>query len=270
MRSINRFSVCGTPLFLASLGLLVINDIYLKTHFPGWLSGKLSDFTGLVVLPLLLFSIFPRHVLSAAFGVALLFIWWKAPYSTGFIDLANKAGIGFSRVVDYTDLLALLMIPVAARFFRLHRTADKAITSGRTIVVIPGVVISCLAVAGTTLTPYTRAFLIQGARQETVLTEAGVEEILATLADSPDFSCSNRSSTTEDQVRICNIDGIWFTYKILEGRVSFVVENSLPLFGKGKRVMRNTDQLVEEIKRAFGEAVEGLEYVEPLVDRVHQ
>jgi len=42
------------PLALASVGLLLLNDHVLKLHWPGVLTGKLSDVVGLVFFPLLL------------------------------------------------------------------------------------------------------------------------------------------------------------------------------------------------------------------------
>jgi hypothetical protein len=42
------------PLALTSVFLLVLNDHLLKPHWGGWLTGKLSDFAGLVFFPLLL------------------------------------------------------------------------------------------------------------------------------------------------------------------------------------------------------------------------
>ena len=61
-RSKSRFSVCAEPVFVVSLLLLIANDFYLKYAFPGWLTGKLSDFTGLIVFSLLLFSLWPTRV----------------------------------------------------------------------------------------------------------------------------------------------------------------------------------------------------------------
>ena len=42
------------PGVLASIGVCVVNDHVLKAAAPGWLTGKLSDVTGLVFFPLLL------------------------------------------------------------------------------------------------------------------------------------------------------------------------------------------------------------------------
>ena len=39
---------------LIGLGLLALNDHFLKTAWPGWFSGKLSDFAGMMFFPFLL------------------------------------------------------------------------------------------------------------------------------------------------------------------------------------------------------------------------
>ena len=42
------------PVALASIAVLLINDHVLKSRYPGWITGKLSDIAGLVFFPLLL------------------------------------------------------------------------------------------------------------------------------------------------------------------------------------------------------------------------
>jgi hypothetical protein len=44
------------PLPLAALALLLLNDHVLKASHPGWLSGKLSDVAGLILLPFMLLA----------------------------------------------------------------------------------------------------------------------------------------------------------------------------------------------------------------------
>src|SRR5262245_49551402 len=67
------------PLWVFSLGVLLLNDHYLKGSgvLPGWLTGKLSDFAGLVVAPVLLAALFRvktrRGVAIAAAAVGLGF-----------------------------------------------------------------------------------------------------------------------------------------------------------------------------------------------------
>lgn len=45
------------PAALAALAVLVVNDHVLKARFPGFVTGKLSDFAGLVFFPLLLVAL---------------------------------------------------------------------------------------------------------------------------------------------------------------------------------------------------------------------
>jgi hypothetical protein len=44
------------PVPLAAFAVLVVNDHVLKVNHPGWLSGKLSDFAVMVLLPFLLLA----------------------------------------------------------------------------------------------------------------------------------------------------------------------------------------------------------------------
>ena len=39
------------PVALAAIAVLVVNDHVLKSAYPGWLTGKLSDIAGLVFFP---------------------------------------------------------------------------------------------------------------------------------------------------------------------------------------------------------------------------
>src|SRR3990170_5839611 len=47
-------SALGHPLTLACIGLLLVNDHFLKRLYPSTLTGKLSDFAGLFFFPFLL------------------------------------------------------------------------------------------------------------------------------------------------------------------------------------------------------------------------
>ena len=46
--------VLASPVFVLALVVLVLNDHVFKQAWPGLVTGKLSDFAGLVVAPLLL------------------------------------------------------------------------------------------------------------------------------------------------------------------------------------------------------------------------
>src|SRR5882757_8978914 len=96
-------------IFIPGLLLLALNDHYLKNHYPNWLTGKLSDFTGLLIFPMFLAFLFPqqakspsselrsslllgRNLRSARLSLitGLFFIFWKSPSSTQLIAFYNR------------------------------------------------------------------------------------------------------------------------------------------------------------------------------------
>ena len=100
-------------IFLFALMVLVLNDHFWKATYANGLTGKLSDFAGLILLPLCLAYVFPRLKERAVLGSALFFLFWKTPLATPFIEWYNLiAPIPISRVVDYTDYIALLILPL--------------------------------------------------------------------------------------------------------------------------------------------------------------
>ncbi|HEU4902222.1 MAG TPA: hypothetical protein VFT06_05495 [Flavisolibacter sp.] len=104
------------PLFPISLFVLLANDLCWKSAYPNWLTGKLSDVAGLVVLPVFLTVFFPDHKKNTLLLCALFFIWWKSPLSEPVIHFFNnRLSIPVCRVVDYTDLIALGVLPLAGR-----------------------------------------------------------------------------------------------------------------------------------------------------------
>jgi hypothetical protein len=65
----------GSPAFWVALAVLALNDHYLEGAglVPGWLTGKLSDFAGLVVAPLGACAMLgARRVLTRVGGFALV------------------------------------------------------------------------------------------------------------------------------------------------------------------------------------------------------
>jgi hypothetical protein len=102
------------PLFLAALFVLLANDHYWKYEYGNWLTGKLSDFAGLVVLPIFLLAFFPTRRTAVVIGSGLFFMWWKSPLPEPFIVWMNEGwGLPVQRVIDWWDLLALSVLPVS-------------------------------------------------------------------------------------------------------------------------------------------------------------
>jgi hypothetical protein len=100
--------------FLLALALLLLNDFFLKTQYGNWWTGKLSDFAGVFAFAWFWLAILPRYQRALLLLIGLLFIFWKSPLSQPLIDGWNQFGfLPVSRVVDYTDLMALAMLPLA-------------------------------------------------------------------------------------------------------------------------------------------------------------
>ncbi|ASK32834.1 hypothetical protein CEY12_19530 [Chryseobacterium sp. T16E-39] len=99
--------------FVVCLFILFLNDHFFKYEFSNFLTGKLSDIVGIIILPLLLTYIFPKLKVHSLWVSALLFLFWKSSYSEGFINLYNQyALIPITRVIDYSDLVVFLLLPI--------------------------------------------------------------------------------------------------------------------------------------------------------------
>ena len=100
--------------FIIGLIILLLNDFIFKTTFGNWFTGKLSDFAGLFIFPLFWVTIFPKHKNKIFFLTAIIFMYWKSSYSNGLISLWNSIGIwNINRTVDYSDIIALTILPLA-------------------------------------------------------------------------------------------------------------------------------------------------------------
>lgn len=106
--------------FILGLVILLLNDFCLKNHYGNWLTGKLSDFAGLFIFPLFWTILFPKLKDKIYFITAIIFIYWKTVYSELLIDIINQFSIiNLNRVVDLTDLLALLILPLSYSYHQI-------------------------------------------------------------------------------------------------------------------------------------------------------
>jgi hypothetical protein len=67
-------SLAAHPVTLAALAVLIVNDHWAKARWPGLLTGKLSDFAGLVLMPVVLVAtieLVARRPLGARFALAV-------------------------------------------------------------------------------------------------------------------------------------------------------------------------------------------------------
>lgn len=139
----NKFLLCNV-IFILSLIILFLNDHFLKLHFHNWFTGKLSDVVGIFLLPFLLTFLFPKLRQNSVYFTALFFIFWKSPYSGKLIEMYNVISpISIHRVVDYTDLLALIYLAIPYYFIK-NQNRFKSIEINKlspVFVIVPSILV---------------------------------------------------------------------------------------------------------------------------------
>ena len=138
-------------LFLASILLLLINDLYLKYKYHNCLTGKLSDFVGLFAFPYFFSSFFPKKIKPIYILSGILFVFWKSEFSQPIFNFANSNGIGINRTVDYSDLIALFILPISYIYWNLE---SKLLIEPKKILKPIIIGISCFSFIATTLPRY--------------------------------------------------------------------------------------------------------------------
>jgi hypothetical protein len=121
--------------FGLALAVLVINDWVLKPAVSNWLTGKISDVAGLAAFAMFWAAVFPRQRRAAFVITAAAFAAWKSPLADAPLRAWNELGRWpLARVVDYSDLLALVVLPLAYRALshneRRHEAGHDTVASG--------------------------------------------------------------------------------------------------------------------------------------------
>jgi hypothetical protein len=127
----------ASPLSLAAIALLLINDHLLKHLWPSFLTGKLSDFAGLyfapfVVLALIYASAFgrvhtkPSRIAFIAYlAIATCFAMLKISDATAapLLAMASRFGFPVRITSDPSDLAALFILPLSYANWRERLSA---------------------------------------------------------------------------------------------------------------------------------------------------
>jgi hypothetical protein len=135
------------PLPLAAVALMAVNDRFLKPHFGNAITGKLSDIAICFFLPLFTSAVLglawrrhPRVRVLAGAGIAAFVytaqeIWPR--FRNLFLEWNRVVGkpLGlhhFALTDDWSDLWALLMVPLAVAYgWRRLRGASASIATSR-------------------------------------------------------------------------------------------------------------------------------------------
>ncbi|MDR2209260.1 MAG: hypothetical protein LBE22_09860 [Azoarcus sp.] len=264
--------------FLLALLTLLINDWWLKSVYPNVITGKLSDFAGIAVLFLLLGALFPRRLLAVTLGITAVFLWWKSPLSALFIQTANDLlPYKISRTVDYTDLMALCVMPLCNRVLADSKRYALPWYMTRRFVAAPILGISLLGIMGTSFVPSHHQYSIRPTNPDTVLDWSTVAVAIKEVAEKHGFAKADRygrsnwlTCENEPNPDTCSrykdkSENISMIYSFHEPNiVSFKIvgSNSSLFFSEG--VTKKMKALRNALKNAFAERFPGLEYVEPL------
>jgi len=191
-----RLDLLTTPAFLAGLALLLLNDWIWKAEYGNWLTGKISDFAGLFVFLIFWTTILPKHKRLIFTLVAAFFVFWKSPFSQFLIDGWNSLGMWpIGRVVDYSDLLALSVLPLAFKF--CNRTPSASLLKINPVLPLA---ISVFAFAATSradvIVVYDKPYLLEMSKNDF---EKGLQKLAE--EDLPNFY-SGFSNSNPDTVTI--------------------------------------------------------------------
>lgn len=175
--------------FSLSLVLLIANDLYLKYAYPGWLSGKLSDVSGIFLLVYFLFGMFPKVKWLSTVLVVLSFVFWKSPFSQSLIETINiVTAVNIGRVVDYSDFLAFAVIPFAW-IIELRNSYSKFPNFPRRIAALPVALISVAALTGTSVLMPFGEYSIRNSDLEHRVDESAIIAAIARVADRYELEC---------------------------------------------------------------------------------
>jgi hypothetical protein len=200
------------PVFLTTLALLIANDWLFKPLFHNALTGKLSDFAGLFAFAFFWSVAAGRRIATVHALVAIVFAIWKSPLSQPAIDTWNAmnwndwAPMAIARVIDPSDLLALLVLPwswrLASRMLAAMPTGERGCAPAHS----PRDRIVKCAIAGIALVAFTATSKAPAGFpiEADYLTAYSIERIVQIIASGSD----ERVSAFREQMTIrIEVDG---------------------------------------------------------------
>lgn len=122
MKKEYQFELLCQKYFIIGLILLIANDFIFKFHFHNQLTGKISDYAGLFIFPYFCSVFFKKYTKWIYIFTGIGFMFWKSPYSEPFIEMWNdNMYFKTRRIVDYTDLLALIILPISYKYLKIKQ-----------------------------------------------------------------------------------------------------------------------------------------------------
>lgn len=250
--------------FLASLVVLLMNDFWLKASYPGLVTGKLSDFAGVALVGLLLLALNSTHPARTMTVVAVTFAWWKSPLSQWIIDAFNvNSPLTIGRVVDYTDLVAVAVLPAVAIVARRPLAFQIPGETIRRILVVPVAALTILGVMATSLVQTRQDYQVRQPDPTTHLNRDEIVQALARIAENHGLKCQDCTETSSRALYDGNGTTLeyWF---IDDNSIAFRVRAYPNGLFFGMSGLEKADRLRSSLKAELGSRYKGLEYVELL------
>jgi hypothetical protein len=248
--------------FLIALALLLLNDFWLKSQFPGYVTGKLSDFAGIAMIALPCLAAFPRRARTIYAAIAVAFLWWKSPLSGPFISFVNGLlPYDIARVVDYSDLLALLVLPFCSIATRDSRAEPGRL---RRALTIPIVAVAAFATAATSMPPAPYSQLTLRTIDPAIsLDRAATADAIESVMKTHRLDCIECAQRERKGAYNGRDVGVRY-YFPAPNSVYFEISWYNGSFGNGEK--RLAVRVKEALKEEFTTRFRGLEAVEPLRD----
>lgn len=252
--------------FVLSLVVLLLNDWWFKSAYPNIVTGKLSDFSGIAIVALLSLSIWPKRTRTVYLGISAFFLWWKSPLSNSAIEFFNLlAPFAIGRTVDYTDLLALIVLPICGHI-AVHTTAFAI--SGPTLrrmLLAPIAATTIFAIMGTSALPVRQDYVVRRTESADALRRDAISEIIGQVAEQHGLKKNCALCAVHSDGAEYGESGLKMTYKFLNSdAVSFNIEEGSVCFFFCKTAQEKIDALTSALKLRLKDRFKGLEYVEPL------
>jgi len=247
--------------FLLALSVLLINDGYLKAEYVNGLTGKLSDFSGIFLVSLLLFRLLPNYIKPLFIFICTAFLYWKSAYSEPLIQMINHyTPLTYGRVVDYTDLLALIMVPLAgSELLQKKIGINKPLQK---LLKIPLILITSYAIMATSqVSPPRDQFELRAPESNKLKTE-DIIRLIKTVAFNNELYC--RSCELDKNTGSFYGDGITLDYWLEKNnhRIRFdVVGTHAGVLGLPDSTMEEMDVLQQSLKSSFNEKFGEMEFI---------
>ena len=195
-------SKVALAVFASALAVLVLNDWVFKGSgvLPGWLTGKLSDFAGLIVAPVSLASCLAARRRSTQLcciaSVAIVFALTEVSPACAQLLQQVLAGVGLAWRLwpDLGDLWALAVLPLGwfcCRALSSHAAARSSAGRVTRWLTLPACT-ACLASGGPdTFTAYGYVYNATGAKAFVEVSSAWIDCEALTAFDQPFLDASD-------------------------------------------------------------------------------